>query len=56
MTDTPLPTDRAALLQRLAEPVRYDLAVVGGGDTMRACSSRVQPLTLFTKNVDVAVV
>ena len=33
MTDTPLPTDRAALLQRLAEPVRYDLAVVGGGAT-----------------------
>ena len=33
MANTPLPTDRAALLQRLAEPVRYDLAVVGGGAT-----------------------
>ncbi len=31
MTPAPLPTDRAALLQRLAEPRRYDLAVVGGG-------------------------
>ncbi|MEZ5607670.1 MAG: glycerol-3-phosphate dehydrogenase/oxidase [Burkholderiaceae bacterium] len=33
MTSAPLPTDRAALLERLAEPVRYDLAVVGGGAT-----------------------
>jgi glycerol-3-phosphate dehydrogenase len=31
MTNLPLPTDRAALLQRLSEPRRYDLAVVGGG-------------------------
>ena len=30
---TPLPTDRAALLTRLAEPRAYDLAVVGGGAT-----------------------
>lgn len=29
----PLPTDRAALLARLAEPRKYDLAVVGGGAT-----------------------
>lgn len=29
----PQPTDRAALLARLAEPRRYDLAVVGGGAT-----------------------
>ncbi len=33
MTNAPLPTDRATLLERLAEPVRYDLAVVGGGAT-----------------------
>jgi len=32
-TTAPLPTDRAALLQRLAEPRTYDLAVVGGGAT-----------------------
>ncbi len=31
--NAPLPTDRAALLARLAEPRRYDLAVVGGGAT-----------------------
>lgn len=30
---TPLPTDRAALLQRLSEPRRWDLVVVGGGAT-----------------------
>ena len=30
---TPLPTDRAALLARLAEPRKYDIAVVGGGAT-----------------------
>lgn len=30
---SPLPTQRAALLARLAEPVHYDLAVVGGGAT-----------------------
>lgn len=29
----PLPTDRAALLERLAQPKVYDLAVVGGGAT-----------------------
>ena len=29
----PLPTDRAALLARLAQPHVYDLAVVGGGAT-----------------------
>ena len=33
MTSAPLPTDRTALLARLAEPLRYDLAVVGGGAT-----------------------
>ena len=38
MTDTssgpkPLPTRRAALLARLAEPRTYDLAIVGGGAT-----------------------
>ncbi|MCA0325621.1 MAG: glycerol-3-phosphate dehydrogenase/oxidase, partial [Proteobacteria bacterium] len=33
MSTTPLPTDRAALLQRLAEPRRYDIAIVGGGAT-----------------------
>ena len=33
MTDAPLPTCRSALLQRLAEPARYDVAVVGGGAT-----------------------
>ncbi|MFT3779278.1 MAG: glycerol-3-phosphate dehydrogenase/oxidase [Ottowia sp.] len=31
MTPAPLPTGRAALLQRLAVPHRYDIAVVGGG-------------------------
>ncbi len=31
--NTPLPTDRAALLARLAEPRRYDIAIVGGGAT-----------------------
>ncbi|HMN20023.1 MAG TPA: glycerol-3-phosphate dehydrogenase/oxidase [Ottowia sp.] len=31
--NTILPTDRAALLARLAEPRQYDLAVVGGGAT-----------------------
>ena len=31
--DTPLPTDRAALLARLAEPKKYDIAIVGGGAT-----------------------
>ena len=30
---TPLPTDRAALLARLAEPRKYDIAIVGGGAT-----------------------
>ncbi len=30
---TPLPTHRAALLQRLAQPHTYDLAVIGGGAT-----------------------
>jgi glycerol-3-phosphate dehydrogenase len=29
----PMRTDRAALLQRLVKPMRYDLAVVGGGAT-----------------------
>jgi len=29
----PLPTVRADLLQRLAEPVQYDMAIVGGGAT-----------------------
>jgi glycerol-3-phosphate dehydrogenase len=29
----PMPTQRAALLQRLAEPILYDLAVIGGGAT-----------------------
>ncbi len=29
----PLPTDRAALLARLAEPRKYDIAIVGGGAT-----------------------
>lgn len=33
MTAAPLPTDRAALLPRLAEPRKFDLAVVGGGAT-----------------------
>ncbi|AVP56295.1 glycerol-3-phosphate dehydrogenase/oxidase [Pulveribacter suum] len=32
-TATPLPTDRAALLQQLAQPRTYDLAVIGGGAT-----------------------
>ncbi|SDM33393.1 glycerol-3-phosphate dehydrogenase [Oryzisolibacter propanilivorax] len=32
-TAAPLPTDRAALLQQLAQPRVYDLAVVGGGAT-----------------------
>jgi len=32
-TAAPLPTDRAALLQQLAQPHVYDLAVVGGGAT-----------------------
>ena len=31
--DSPLPTDRAALLARLAEPRKYDIAIVGGGAT-----------------------
>ena len=31
--DSPLPTDRAALLARLAEPKKYDIAIVGGGAT-----------------------
>ena len=30
---TPLPTDRAALLERLAEDKTYDLAIIGGGAT-----------------------
>ncbi|MDF1484971.1 glycerol-3-phosphate dehydrogenase/oxidase [Ramlibacter sp. H39-3-26] len=30
---SPLPTDRAALLERLAAPQQYDLAVIGGGAT-----------------------
>ena len=30
---TPLPTDRAALLARLAEPRKYDIDIVGGGAT-----------------------
>lgn len=29
----PLPTHRADLLQRLAQPVQYDIAIVGGGAT-----------------------
>ncbi len=33
MTAAPLPTDRAALLERLAEPRKVDLVVVGGGAT-----------------------
>ncbi|HQD16897.1 MAG TPA: FAD-dependent oxidoreductase, partial [Ottowia sp.] len=33
MTTVPLTTDRAALLARLAEPRKFDLAVVGGGAT-----------------------
>ncbi len=33
MTVAPLPTERKALLARLAEPRQYDLAVVGGGAT-----------------------
>jgi glycerol-3-phosphate dehydrogenase len=33
MNPTPLPTDRAALLARLAEPRKFDIAVVGGGAT-----------------------
>ena len=33
MIGDPLPTDRAALLARLAEPRRWDLAIVGGGAT-----------------------
>lgn len=33
MASEPLPTDRAALLARLAEPKKYDLAIVGGGAT-----------------------
>ena len=32
-TSTPLVTVRADLLARLAQPVTYDLAVVGGGAT-----------------------
>ncbi len=32
-SDQPLPTDRAALLARLAEPKKYDIAIVGGGAT-----------------------
>lgn len=30
---SPLPTERQALLERLAQPTRYDVAVVGGGAT-----------------------
>ena len=33
MSPVPLSTDRAALLERLAEPRKYDIAVVGGGAT-----------------------
>ncbi len=33
MDSRPQPTDRATLLARLAEPCKYDLAVVGGGAT-----------------------
>ena len=33
MSPVPLPTDRAALLARLAEPKKYDIAIVGGGAT-----------------------
>lgn len=33
MTDTALPTRRADLLQQLAQPRQYDLAIVGGGAT-----------------------
>lgn len=33
MSDAPRPTDRAALLARLAEPRKYDIAIVGGGAT-----------------------
>ena len=32
-TAAPLPTDRAALLQRLSQPETYDLAIIGGGAT-----------------------
>lgn len=32
-TPSPLPTRRADLLSRLAQPVQYDLAVIGGGAT-----------------------
>jgi glycerol-3-phosphate dehydrogenase len=32
-TDSPTPAPRAALLERLSEPVTYDLAVIGGGAT-----------------------
>ena len=32
-SDAPLPTDRTALLARLAEPKKYDIAIVGGGAT-----------------------
>ncbi len=30
---SPLPTGRAALLERLAQPETYDLAIIGGGAT-----------------------
>jgi len=33
MSSTPLPTDRADLLARLAKPLQYDLAIIGGGAT-----------------------
>ena len=32
-TPSPLPTRRADLLARLAQPIQYDLAVIGGGAT-----------------------
>lgn len=32
-TDSPAPTRRAELLERLSEPITYDLAVIGGGAT-----------------------
>jgi len=32
-TDSPAPTRRAELLARLAQPITYDLAVIGGGAT-----------------------
>ena len=33
MTAAPLPTHRSELMQRLARPGRYDVAVIGGGAT-----------------------